>query len=231
MRRKPAATAFVLGIESEGETILYAVTAAHVVRECSDAATRGLGGGSVYLRHSKHAASEGIEINLNSWKLHKTCDVAAARIPIGADGYPLDYFRLTELATDDYVRSHEVSVGDNVFFVGMFVEIPGKVQIQPVTRFGKISVLPNEPINVDVGKQLPEVTDAYLIEATSWPGFSGSPVLIYFSSGRKSAGGDEPPAVIGILHGAAKTDDPNEQTGLAIVTPAQKLIDLLSFEM
>jgi hypothetical protein len=228
-RRKPGATAFVVGIESRNTTALFAATAAHVIRECIASAQRCLAEGSVYLRHSKDGKAPGLEINLSQWKCHSTCDVAAALIAPDAKNYAGGYFSLNELATDEHVRRHEIAVGDQVFFLGMFSEIPSRTRIQPVTRFGKVSLLPDEPINVDVGTDLPSPVPAYLIEATSWPGFSGSPVLVDFSSGRKLQSGDERPMVIGVLHGAAMTDDATKpaHTGFAIVTPAQKLIDLL----
>jgi hypothetical protein len=71
-----------------------------------------------------------------------------------------------------------LSVGDDVFFVGLFSQQPGRERNLPIARFGAISRMPVEPITVRRDETTEELT-GYLVEARSWGGHSGSPVFWY----------------------------------------------------
>ena len=59
-----------------------------------------------------------------------------------------------------YVAENPITEGQDVFIVGLFIEYSGKKQSQPVLRFGNISLMPREKVDVflsDEDKQ--EYTD------------------------------------------------------------------------
>jgi Trypsin-like peptidase domain len=231
MRRRTAATAFVVSTSNDPDTKVFGVTAAHVIRECSEAAAQMRGGASVFLRNmNQNRTSNASEISLNNWKFHSSCDIAVTELSAEHTKALPDWFTLADVATGEYVRTQGIGIGDDVFFIGFFDELPGKARIQPVVRFGKISLMPHEEINVDLGLLVPQPAKVYVIEATSWPGFSGSPVMACLSANRRLEPNDNQPRLVGILHGAVQTKDPNkpQHTGFAIVTPAQSLIDLVT---
>jgi len=74
-----------------------------------------------------------------------------------------------------------VCVGHDVFFVGLFSQHPGKARNLPIARFGAISRTPGESISIGRDKGVAEELVAYLVEARSWGGHSGSPVFWCFS--------------------------------------------------
>jgi len=65
--------------------------------------------------------------------------------------------------------------GDDIFMVGRFITFDGKQRNTPVVRFGQISMLPAEPVEVDGGRAQEEV---FLVECRSIGGLSGSPVFV-----------------------------------------------------
>jgi hypothetical protein len=67
-----------------------------------------------------------------------------------------------------------IGIGDDVHAVGLFSPIPsGDSGNFPIVRCGNIAMMPPEQIQTDYG-----YTDAYLIEARSIGGMSGSPVFV-----------------------------------------------------
>ncbi|MCA1703536.1 MAG: hypothetical protein LC808_09870, partial [Actinobacteria bacterium] len=100
---------------------------------------------------------------------------------------------------------YEVGEGDEVFFIGLFSEAPGRKRSQPIVRFGNISLMPREPLLLDLGEGSGRIrADAYLVEARSWGGYSGSPAFVYFPPDRhldslKSKGWG--PALLGLVQG------------------------------
>jgi hypothetical protein len=76
-----------------------------------------------------------------------------------------------------------VEIGDEIFVVGVFASMAGKQKNDPIVRTGAIAMAPVEPVSAEVGRdasgnaEFGEV-DAYLIEARSPAGSSGSPVWV-----------------------------------------------------
>jgi len=84
------------------------------------------------------------------------------------------------LADDEYVNRNTIGAGDDVFFAGLFSEYPGRERIEPIVKFGNISLMPHEKIAVQMDPHRTTAQiDAYLVEARSWGGQSGSPVFIF----------------------------------------------------
>jgi hypothetical protein len=73
----------------------------------------------------------------------------------------------------DRLEHWNIGIGDDVHAVGLFSAIPGNSSNTPIVRFGNIAMMPPDQIQTDLG-----YTDAYLIEARSIGGMSGSPVFV-----------------------------------------------------
>jgi hypothetical protein len=148
-----------------------------------------------------------------------------------------------------------VGLGDDVFLVGLFAQHAGTDErMQPIVRFGQISRMPNDRVRIKLDEHTSTDVYAYLVETKSWGGQSGSPVFIHYAPDRlhTGVGGNMllntalPPKLLGIVHGhfhdkgSVRADGPEDDaydlplignvklnTGIAIVIPAQAIIDLL----
>lgn len=116
-----------------------------------------------------------------SWKKHPVTDVAA--IPMNwPEPKTLDAMTIpfTKLPRDKpQVTANRITEGDEILIVGLLTHFPGSKRIQPIVRSGRIALMPHKKIPVEVSRDKVEDVDAYLIEAMSWPGLSGSPIIIY----------------------------------------------------
>ncbi|MFA6561799.1 MAG: hypothetical protein WCV00_07800 [Verrucomicrobiia bacterium] len=132
---------------------------------------------------------------------------------------------------------HEVmGIGDEVCIVGLFSYHKGTSKNHPILRTGNIAMMPDEPIQTSEGPM-----EAYLIEARSIGGLSGSPVFVRIECQRADKTMQHTWAFLGLIHGHWVTpteniNDMTEQdakgkmslnTGIAIVTPGLKLLDIL----
>ncbi len=193
--RIPIATAFFVVVQEGAGWLGYVVTARH----CVD----GIGSRPLYLRVNVEDGFDDIETRREDWYMHDDADVAVA--PFVANrpgGFVLNAVGLEDFVNADYsftssdptlatyvgtgdaenppLRAEStvipVEPGNDVFFVGLFVQHYGEKQNLPVARFGNISRMPIEPITF----KLPDGTYsnqlAYLVESRSWGGHSGSPV-------------------------------------------------------
>jgi hypothetical protein len=137
-----------------------------------------------------------------------------------------------------------VGVGDEVFVAGLFTPAPGEM-VAPVVRHGNIAMLPRDQIQTELG-----FTDVYLIEARSIGGFSGSPVFarptILLAAEQRDDKYVEPvfgtggTRFLGVVQGHwdIKESAMNKpqiihtlggvNLGIAIVTPAYKLLETLN---
>lgn len=67
-----------------------------------------------------------------------------------------------------------LGVGDEVFLAGLFTEVTETTRNVPIVRIGNLAMMPGEKIPFKDGKLI----DAYLVEARSVGGLSGSPVFV-----------------------------------------------------
>lgn len=81
---------------------------------------------------------------------------------------PFGIFAMKKLYSDG-----TINVGDEVFYTGLFIHYRGEHRNIPIMRFGRIALLPTEPIQIDNEKR-----DLILIETVSIGGHSGSPVFV-----------------------------------------------------
>lgn len=235
----PAATGFFVAVPLNEELFVpYVITARHVLDKSRPY-------GNLYVRiNRKEGGFEDFEAPQDEWTTHLPTDVAVCRVAISIDDFDLLAPQLNVLATDEYVQSRSISEGDEVFFVGMFSQHPGMERNQPIVRFGNISLMPREKIQVELSPGASSVPiDAYLVEARSWGGHSGSPAFVYFPPDRQPGRiivGQSEVVLLGLVHGHYEIEQDVAfigdvlgsgkvpvNAGIAVVVPAQKIIDTL----
>lgn len=239
-------TAFFIG-ENVGRDrwIKYAVTARHVV----DMA-RPLG--SLWMRCVSLDGNKKklFEFPQDGWWSHPTTDVSIAPLAIPLEEYNLRYIPMQLFATPDWIQEHDVGIGDRVIASGLFSQYFGRTRDAPLVRFGRIALVPEEPLRIPSQGLMPSMEiAAILAEFGSWGGQSGSPVFVYFSVDRDLFTGEvlrteiPNPRLLGLVQGHyAIPQDILEKTevfkdahvqlnsGIAIVIPAASILELLASE-
>jgi len=208
----------------------YLVTAKHVAIQFKEK--------DFYIRAN---TIDGKSIDINApkevqWHFHPTdsaADVAICRFEppprtIDALGIPAD-----AILKEHVRKSKGFGVTDSVFITGLFVYHQGNKKNIPIIRVGNIAMTPDERIQTSWGEM-----EAYLIEARSIGGLSGSPVFLI----EDLPSGDMRIHLLGLIHGHWNvapeiiTDNVAEDAGIkaginvgiAIVTPAEKILDVLN---
>jgi hypothetical protein len=214
----------------------YLVTAKHVIQSITK---KGMDTVIVRANH-RDGRHVGIETKASAWMMHDdpSVDVAVLKFIVPNDldhtSFPCYACDLSQLATD----VPPPDVGDELFFTGLFSEHFGRTRNIPIVRVGNIAALPEEPISTKMGKM-----KAYLVEARSIGGLSGSPVFINLSGmrgGGISAGGNF--FLLGLIHGHFDTDDSdvdalvvddglektNVNMGIGIVVPSERILEVIN---
>lgn len=251
--RRPVGTGFLVSMPLPGreiEVALYVVTARHIVDM-----TRGYGLHPLIARiNAADGGYQDIPMPDAAWNEHPTNDVAVGSLvgarydrsrPLDLKHIGLELFLTADVVRERVTSGQPVGLGDDVFFTGLFTPHPGVRQNQPVIRFGSISLMPQEKVRVttdDRGSSA--LIDAYLVEARSQGGHSGSPAfhfnridvntlvgapaysprLLGVVQGHFEAPSD--PQVLGDL-GGEEGGGTQENAGMAVVVPAQFIVDLL----
>lgn len=136
----------------------YVVTNAHVVEN-----------GASYARLMTEGKPQILSVPEGDWWSHPEGDDLAV--------FPLEVTdqRYACIPWNDFIGSpNAVQPGDDVFFIGRYVNVEGREYNAPVARFGHVAMLATEKIETGRNRQL-----SYLVEALSLSGFSGSPVLVF----------------------------------------------------
>lgn len=172
-------------------------------------------------------------------------DIDVAVLPIKLpenEKLDIESFDENFLATTDAMKQMNIAVGTDMFFAGMFAPYQGRTRNQPIVRFGRLAMIPEEKIDFG-GHQI----DAYLVESFSFGGNSGSPVFFYPSSdntpGRITMG-YLPVKIAGVMKGFYGDLEPiqlaqvtqqrrqvmpvsQSNTGIAVVVPAKYIKEIL----
>ena len=245
----PKGTAFIVVPEEEAEAgHPYLVTARHVVE-----AARATGR-SLYIRGND--ADGGFAIrelpDYDAWHISAETDVAIFSAP-PLDGIDVVCVPTSAFALPGFLDEHRIGPGDEVFFVGLFTGHPGSENNEPIVRFGNISMLPHEPVDIRNADGTESPVNAFLVEARSWGGQSGSPAFVWISpirepgvmripawSGDPGSGGvmapKEAPHLLGLVCGHFElprditfredeigSDKLRQNAGVAIVIPAEDI--------
>lgn len=267
----PIATGFFVSVPaSPGYSYLYAVTARHVVEDAD--------GDVLYVRaNTKLGTTEDIPTSRLQWETSKVADVAAIRMDVptvtrlqldfsltrlssmvDADfrhrGEPFDRPFGVVVAGDDIVGNDgmPVDVGDDVFFVGLFVQRAGQGRMIPVARFGTIAAMPVEAIALPRFRRTTTYSGLmYLVECRSWGGHSGSPAYWAIPAIRLLENGMTSTsyaiALMGLVSAHYDIDQDAEaggdpvvvegknirvkvNSGMAVITPASEIRSLLESE-
>jgi hypothetical protein len=243
--RRPAATAFFVGVPIDNDAwVCYAVTARHAI----DLSQKY---GALHLRVNTRDGYEDVEVPQDAWVTHPTTDVAVARVVDrlfdSTHPYAPTALSLERLITDEFAQEHGISEGDEVIFIGLFVNYWGADRAQPIARFGNISLgtRGKVPLRLNPSEDLVPV-DAYLVEARSWGGQSGSPAFVSFTPERelmttgKFHQEGKTGMLLGLVHGHFDIETKvkfigdmpgsghvNQNAGIAAVIPAQKIRETL----
>jgi hypothetical protein len=140
-------------------------------------------------------------IRAEAWVEHPTSDVAVAEVALRDDVHEVALVPLDLLADGGLVAEYDIGEGDEVFMPGLFTRVPGETRDQPIIRFGHIALGLQDSLVVEMPSGNARMS-AYLIEARSWGGHSGSPVFV-------STLGSEPfgakregiARLLGLIHG------------------------------
>lgn len=241
-----AGSAFFIGKDvGEDRTVkdVFLITAKHVVD-----GIRKLGLNEVYIRvNTSSGQSSWAKCQSDDWLFHPSdpsVDVAALRAGLSKE---LDHLvlPLSMCATPQILKSNAVGLGDEVFIVGLFRHHHGTQRNIPIVRVGNLATLAEEKVSTkDFG-----LVDAYLVEARSIGGLSGSPVflnlgVVRYIDGKVMHAQSGPILyLLGLVHGhydvsSAAIDssesDVNEglstervNTGIAIVLPMLKVQEVI----
>lgn len=234
----PVGSVFFLGVDAEGDQVcpVFAVTARHVID-----GLRKKGVTEIFLRLNLKPEEEkplmAYQTALEQWFVHNadpSIDVAICPMNIPAI---CDHMILpTSMSlTQAIMQEQEVALGDEVFVAGLFRHHVGEKRNIPIIRTGNIAAFDEEPVQTRLFGSM----HAYLIEARSIGGISGSPVFLNLgfvrSIGRdvKFNRSNNPMFfLMGLVHGHydedEKEEDPGDpqrainskiNTGIAIVVP------------
>lgn len=116
-------------------------------------------------------------------------------------------------------KQPNISIGDETYTVGLYSLVPGRDDNVPVIRVGNIAMMPGEPIKCADGIE----RELYLIEMRSIADLSGSPVFALSSVTNTFF-------LIGMIHGhhTLKESETTLHTGMALVTPIKRLLEILN---
>lgn len=238
-------TAFFVSIPDGDDMVFgYIVTAKHIIAKIIQ---KNLS--EVCLRVNTHDGYVWLETDVNDWQPHPDdYRVDASVLPLYLSPRIFDYKSITikMAATDDIIKRYAIGVGDDVFMTGLFSEHTGQQKNLPIVRTGAIALMPEEPVEVEIMGNVYEI-DAYLIEARSIGGLSGSPVFVHMGIVRPPRVGDYSQSFtyywLGLMHGhwdiPVRPDDveeddstvpPEERVnmGIAIVVPVTKILEIIN---
>jgi len=242
----PNGTGFFVGVPSDKDpnrSYVYLVTAKHVLQD-----QRGQWFPEVAVRLNKlDGGAEFVRLDLRPKKqvyTHATdgsVDIAVVPALPDQTRYDFKFLSPDMMATDETLRSLEISEGSDVFFVGLFTQFYGAQRNYPIVRFGRVAMLTDEPVPWEVRKGVLQLRRVYLLETQSFGGNSGSPVFFYLGAERKGGLNAGPPiiALAGVMMGTyldaqeireietARVPISVSNAGIAAVVPSYLLREVL----
>lgn len=242
-----AGTGFFISypLEDPKYQIIYLVTARHVIAGIKTKSADG----QVIIRVNTTTGSTNTVISpISQWQYHDDSTVDAAVISWAPDQKAFDYLPLpiNMAVTSEVMNKYNIGAGDEVFLTGLFGRHSGQQKNLPIVRTGSIALVSDEKIET---KSPFGAMEAYLIEARSIGGLSGSPVFTYLGSMRSSSegvtvGGNPLFLWLGLMHGHWDVDESDidmeidnaggvsrsVNMGIGIVVPATKVIEIIEQE-
>jgi hypothetical protein len=238
----PRATAFFMHYYDSQFKFDHLVTAEHVV---SGLLTKGY---EIWLRvNLTNGESTEINIDASSFVFHPDSELTPTDVAVcpfnktyvsKQAGSPVDFQTIGLNGDGSFIAETEwndrhAGLGTEVAIVGLFRSHYGQKHNVPIIRVGNIASLPNEPVFTSYAGYI----DAYLVEARSIAGLSGSPVFVVPNPVTVSL--PQVSALLGLMHGHfdvrnlnedVVVEDENEvtggiHTGIGVVIPAKKILE------
>ncbi len=242
-----AGTAFFVSVPLEipGFQVVYLITAKHIIEGIRERSIDQ----KVYVRMNlKSEPAQLIQTSIENWIFHpkeSNVDVAVLNWAPPQDIFDYRIVPLVMTATEEVIKREEIGVGDDVFLTGLFANHYGLQRNLPIIRIGNIASMPEEKVHTETLGDI----DAYLVEARSIGGLSGSPVFAYIGTMRRIGTtmqmGRQGPLFfwLGLMHGhfdlsKLEMDNLIEDSltnltinmGIAIVVPVWKILEVMNQE-
>lgn len=259
----PKATGFFAHAGEDNLQRTHFVTAEHVVSQIQekiikDEQEKSIKGRLAVRLNIKEGGSEVVPLHDAHWwshpDLNNLTDVAVTPCSFGReyfDHFPLPlYGPLVDASTTAHLKRRGAALGQEIAIVGLFRHHRGTQRNEPIIRIGNIAAMPEEWVWTDYCGY----TEAYLVEANSIGGLSGSPVFVNLTMTGPvtlNVGGVNryeseferidfrQYMLMGLMHGHwdlpnltdAATDDAQGgesiNSGVGVVIPIQKIIETL----
>lgn len=241
-RYKLAGTAFFFGLEMKktNKTFVYAVAPKRVI---AAVLRKGIDE-KVYMRvNFKAGRGSFLKIDLRQWRFHPTDpSIDVAVLPWVAPGNLLDfeYVPSEMAATDEVIEKEQIGVGDRILLTGVYASHFDPKANLAILRAGRIVQMDDGPVRTrDMGDM-----HAYLVEAYSFGGLTGSPVFVRLPGWKRRKASAKAKGekfyLLGLLRGdwnlpPSDTDlvieeipgKDNLNAGIGIVTPVVRILDVL----
>jgi hypothetical protein len=164
-------TGFIVGVPCEDKRI--PVEIAHLYFVTNDHMRLDTGAVRFNLRSGGFDVKA---IGADEWTPHQDGDDVAACEIIQHEAHKYASANLPIFLTPEVQAVRNFGPGDEVFFIGRYVDHAGRAHNEPVVREGIVSGFPSEPISQRPERDFDQ--ESILVEARSLSGFSGSPVYV-----------------------------------------------------
>lgn len=215
----------------------YLVTVRHVVAGDPKRPGSGLRHARAPFAQYRNLMGDTSAVALSGLRWHypddESVDLAVCYLPVNS---PRDLALAEDmLLKDDEFSEFGFGIGDETVSVSLF-GFKGKARSPvPILRVGNIAMVPPHKVQSEFGE-----VEGYLIESRSLSGFSGAPVFVRESVRLADVAGPSgertrPFAtgnirLLGVMHGHWELEGTERglNTGIAIVVPSHKIIDLFA---
>lgn len=246
-------TAFIVqrNIEGTGYAFRYLITAKHILQGIKSKENFD---GKIYLRiNFTDGNAYSVETDISEWLPHpieSEVDIAVLpninpTIEIEGNKFDIKSIPIGMFLNTDLRNSLNINIGDDVFLTGLFYNHHGRAKNIPIIRVGNIAAMPEETVHSGTG-----FIDAYLIEARSIGGLSGSPVFVHlgdFTKATKNGGAilaNNRFFLLGVMQGHFEIKPTSDAVvdkdilakekinmGIAIVVPIEKVLEVINQPM
>jgi len=163
-------------------------------------------------------------------------DVAFAYVSLTAEADHL-FFPRSMILTAALVKELDIGVGEEVMITGLFAHHVGNTRNVPIVRVGNLAAYPSEPVQTMAFGTM----NAYLIEARSIGGLSGSPVFVHpgtvrILQGQPQFTSESAFYLMGLIHGhydqkvgefAGNARIESVNSGIALVVPIEDILNFI----
>jgi hypothetical protein len=173
-RTGPHGTGFVVGVKSKAYANIrhfYGVTNWHLANDL---------GASIIRINTQDGKSRFIDLGPEDWLFPRNGDDLAIVDLAGheRDGDQVGHYLVDSMIVDEtFIDRIEISIGEDVFMVGLYAEQHGGERNTPAIRFGNLSLLANKTAPIEQPNGI--LRSSHLVDMRSRTGFSGSPVVLY----------------------------------------------------